>query len=129
MSVAIKVRRVLLASAARTVATACPQQTDDVLQYVRLYLNITVASGLGGLQPIIRGYDRVSGASVALSTGGTAIVATGLYVYEFMPTAQAKAGNVEETLSRMIPCVWDVNVAVGDSSSYTYSLSAELFPG
>lgn len=120
------VQRSLLASAARTVATACPVQNDSGARALRLYLNITVASGTGGLQPIIRGYDKISGATVNLTTGGAAIVATGCYCYELALSVGAAAGNVKECVSKAAPVQWDVSVAVGDASSYTYSLSAEV---
>lgn len=123
----VKNTRVLLASAARTAITACPKQADPFCIGVRLYLSVTAASGTGGLQPIVRAYDRVSGNSVALSTGGTAITATGTFVYEFYPNAAAAANNVKEAISRVLPALWDVSVTHGDGSSYTYSISCEVF--
>ena len=123
-----KTQRALLPSAARTATTACAQQTDRTQQVVRLYLNVTVASGTGGLQPQIRGYDRISGGAVALTTGGAAVTATGLYVYEMTYTPNAAAGNVKESVGRFLPVLWDVNVVHGDGSSYTYSLSCEVGP-
>lgn len=118
----------LLESAARTATQATPKQQHYACKAIRLYLNITVASGTGGLQPVIRGYDLISGATVSLSTGGTAIVATGCYVYEMGLglLSTAKQGNIEECQNRPAPVQWDVNVVAGDSSSYTYSLSAEV---
>ena len=123
-----KVQRALLASAARTASTACAQQADSIQQFVRLYLNVTAASGTGGLQPQIRGYDKISGSAVAITTGGAAIQATGLYVYELVSSANAAAGAVKESLARFLPVQWDVNVVHGDGSSYTYSLSCEVAP-
>jgi hypothetical protein len=118
----------LLESAARTATVASAKQQHFSARAIRLYLNITVASGTGGLQPIIRGYDLISGTAVNLSTGGTAIVATGCYVYELGLglLSTAKQGNIEECQNRPAPVQWDVSVAVGDASSYTYSLSAEV---
>ena len=124
----VKSRRVLLASAARTVATACPKQDDRIGKIVRLYLDVTAASGTGGLQPQIRGYDKISGNAVALTAGGTAITATGTYCYEMGLAEGTSSGNVKECVLRPLPEVWDVNVVVGDASSYTYSLSAEIIP-
>ena len=129
MSVHIKARRILLPSAARTVATACLVQRDEVQQYCRVYLNVTAASGTGGLTGVFRGYDKVSGLPVALSAGGAAVTAAGMYVYEMMPYPSAPAGAVKETVGRMLPVVWDFALAVGDASSYTYSVSCEVMPG
>ncbi len=122
------VQRSLLPSAARTATVACAVQNEATARALRLYLNITAASGTGGLQPIIRGYDKISGATVNLSTGGTAIIATGCYCYEMGLglLSTAKQGNIEECQNRPAPVQWDVSIAVGDASSYTYSLSAEI---
>jgi hypothetical protein len=119
----------LLPSAARTATVASAKQQHFSCRAIRLYLNVTVAvAGTGGLQPIIRGYDLVSGTAAPLSTGGTAIVATGLYVYEMGLglLSTAKVGNVEECQNRPAPVEWDVSITVGDATSYTYSLSAEV---
>ena len=119
----------LLESAARTVTIACPKQQHYACRAIRLYLSVTVAvAGTGGLQPIIRGYDLISGNTVSLSTGGTAIVAVGTYVYEMGLglLSTAKQGNIEECQNRPAPVQWDVSIAVGDATSYTYSLSAEV---
>jgi len=123
-----KARRQLLASAARTATTATVKFTDRWAKVLRLYLNVTVASGTGGLQPQVRGYDPVSGNAVAISAGGTAIVATGTYVYEIGLAEGTTVGNVKECVLRPLPDVWDVNVVAGDGSSYTYSLGAEIIP-
>ncbi len=124
----LKTQRVLLISAARTASTASAKAFDASQQYIRLYLNVTAASGTGGLQPQIRGYDKISGAAVAITTGGAAIIATGLYVYELVSSGNVAAGAVKESLSRFLPVAWDVQVVHGDASSYTYSLSAEVAP-
>jgi hypothetical protein len=129
MASAIKTQRILLASLPRTATVACLKQTDAVEQYCRVYVNVTAASGTGGLTCQFRGYDRVSGAAVALSTGGAALTATGLYVFEMMPNSQAAAGNVKETVGRMLPYQWDFQITAGDGSSYTYSVSSEVLPG
>jgi len=120
------VQRTLLPSAARTVATACPVQNEVTARALRLYLSVTAASGTGGLQPIIRGYDKVSGNTVSLSTGGTAIVAVGTYCYEMGLGIGAASGNIKECQNRPAPVQWDVNVVAGDGTSYTYSLSVEV---
>ena len=123
-----KARRQLLASGARTASTATAKFTDRWAKIVRLYLNVTVASGTGGLQPQVRGYDAISGNAVALTTGGAAITATGTFVYEMGLAEGTAAGNVKECVLRPLPEVWDVNVVHGDGSSYTYSISAEVIP-
>ena len=131
----IKTTRVLLTMAARTATVASAKFIDRAQQFCRLYVNVTVASGTGGLTVQLRGYDPVSlepgntPAGAFLNGGGTAITATGGYVIELLLTAGSIVGGVHDSVARMLPCTWDVNVGVGDASSYTYSISCEVFPG
>jgi hypothetical protein len=128
-STAPKTRRSLLASAARTATATSILQKDATQQCIRAYLNITVASGAGGLKLFFQGVDLVSGVAANLNGGGAAQTATGIYVYELMPNNSVAAGNVIETAGRALPCVWQVQVTAADSSSYTYSVGVEVFPG
>jgi hypothetical protein len=122
----VRTQRVLLEPAARTATTACVQQVDKHHRSVRVYLNVTAASGTGGLKVLIRGYDKF-GNPAALTGGGlTAITATGIYVYELMPYAGESVGAVQETQGRLLPVQWDVQVTHADGSSYTYSLCADV---
>jgi hypothetical protein len=126
----ITASRILLRSAARTLATACPQQLETAQQSLRLYLHVTVASGTGGLTLQVRGYDKASGATAILLVASAAVIATGMYVYELLAGSSSEAvGDVKDAVSRPLPATWDVNIAVGDSSSYTYSLGADLSAG
>ena len=68
-------------------------------------------------------------ALTSMIAGGAAQTATGIYVYEMMPNNSVAAGNVIETAGRALPCVWDIQVTHGDSSSYTYSVGVEVFQG
>ena len=125
----VKTARILLPSLARTVATASKQVTDPMMQCARFYLNITAASGTGGLTLQLRGYDKASGAAVVLDAN-SAIITTGLFAFEVMAFARTGApAGVKASLGCLLPYTWDVNIAVGDASSYTYSLSVELMPG
>jgi hypothetical protein len=116
----------LLKSQARTAATASPQQTSYVAHTARFYLNVSAASGTGGLTFQLRGYDKESGLSVVLFADTAAITATGTYVFEIAPSVGAASSGRRAVLSAFLPVTWDVNIAVGDASSYTYSLSAEI---
>ena len=123
----LKKRAVLLASAARTADAFSAKFKDEYATGVRLILSVTAASGTGGLTPRVRAYDPVSGNTVEISQGGAAVIAVGTYAYEVFPaTTSAPAGSVKEVVSRVLPVVWDVRVAAGDASAYTYSLSAEI---
>ena len=125
----VKARRTLLPLAARTAQTVAtnPDNPDRDSVGARLYLNVTAASGTGGLKCIIRGYDNVSGLPVNITAGGALVTATGTYCYEMYPGMPAAiAGGVLERSGSVLPMDWDVLVTVGDASSYTYSLSAEV---
>jgi hypothetical protein len=131
-------QRILLRSAARTVATATsgvlnavsngnslpigPQMEYDMLT-ARFYLRVSAASGTGGLTLQLRGWDKASGLSVVIAADATPITAVGLYFYEVGP-ADVNT-NARFTLNSFMPVQWDVNIAVGDATSYTYSLSME----
>jgi hypothetical protein len=92
----------------------------------RFYLNVTAVSGTGGLTFHLRAYDPASGSTITLASDGSAITATGLYVFEIWPSGTTTAaGNRRLALQLMLPLNYDVNITVGDSSSYTYSLSVE----
>jgi hypothetical protein len=126
----ITASRILLRSAARTVATACPKQLETSQQSLRVYLNVTAASGTGGLTLQVRGYDKASGNTAILLVAAAAVTATGMYVYEMLAgSASTGEGDVKHTAARPLPATWDINIAVGDASSYTYSVGADLSAG
>lgn len=116
----------LLASAARTATTSSAAQTNRNAHGVMIFLNITIASGLGGIKIRLLGRDPVSGADVFLNADPTPITATGLYAYELYPAAGtagvAGAGNVQQRTQAVLPRTWLVQVTHMDASSYTYSV-------
>lgn len=123
-----KARRALFGSAARTATVTSTRQKDRYSTGARFYLIVSAASGTGGLKVIVRGYDAY-GNAFAITAGGTAVTATGSYVYELNPGDQTTGGatSVQESAARPLPMEWDVQVTHGDSSSYTYALTAEVF--
>lgn len=126
MSSTVKTSRILLPSLARTADTASLQQTDIQASALRLYLNVSVAPGAGGLLVVIRGYDKISGNTVELSGGGMPITQVGCVAFEMATAPDPATGQIWETISRAVPFQWDVIVKHMDGSSYTYSLSAEI---
>lgn len=122
----------LLASAARTTSTASSSQTNHGNAGILLWLNITVASGTGGLTLYIQGFDPVSGAAVLLNAAPTAIIATGTYAYELRPGATtagaAGTGRVQQRTAASLPRTWRIEVIHGNGSSYTYSVGYALIP-
>lgn len=120
----------LLPSAARTVATSSALVDNIASRGVIVILAISAASGAGGLQVKIQGLDPVSGNFYQLNASPTAIIAAGTYAYEIFPgsstAGSAGDGLVNQRVSGLLPKTWRVTVAVGDSSSYTYSLTAVM---
>lgn len=123
-----RVQRKLLESAARTATTSSDTFTDYFAFGVRLILNVTDASGDGGLTVLVDALDSFNDdAAVSINTGGTAITAAGTYAYDIYPNAASAAGNIKDAASRQLPVRWRARVKHADSSSYTYSLTAEVF--
>lgn len=114
----------ILASAARTVATTTPNQTNYNARGVIIFLNVTLASGTGGLTVRINGIDPVSGVVRGIPTAPTIVTAVGHYNYVVYPGA---SGGVVSAVSALIlPRSWTLQVSVGDASSYTYSVGYSL---
>jgi hypothetical protein len=118
---------VLLASAARTATTTASGPTNHNARGVVVFLNVTAASGTGGLQVTLRAVDPVSGASFQLNATPAAVVATGQYAYELYPGASgAAAGSVQQRTAAALPRRFELTVVHGDASSYTYSAGYAL---
>jgi len=128
----LKTARQLLPSLPRTATTASAVQKDSSASALRAYLNVTDAAGDGGLTVVFSGVDPVSGNQVALSAGGTPVVAPGTYCYEMTPYisqdsfGNSSAGNVMESVARAVPFQWTVTVQHADDSAYVYSLAVEI---
>lgn len=119
-------RRLLLASAARTATTSSPALRNRYHRGIHLVLDVTAASGTGGLTLKVQQVDRDTGKTVDLLVDGSAITATGTYGFQ-MALSEGAAGNgIRAAASRALPTDWQVTVTHGDTSSYTYSLSATL---
>jgi hypothetical protein len=114
----------LLASAARTASTASAAQNNQNGKGLTLVLNISAASGTGGLTVQFQVQDPVSGTWKTIAAATTAQTATGTYMYHFYPAATGSGNNFTQLWSIGVPQTWRVNVSAGDSSSYTYSLAA-----
>ena len=115
-----------LVSAARTATTDSPDITIGNHRGIIIYLNITAASGTGGLQVVYRGKDSISGNYVNFANLPTAITATGTTAYVFYPGASSAAGNIKAATADPISHVGNIHVVAVDSSSYTYSVSYAL---
>lgn len=117
----------LLQSGARTTAYQSSILEADTEAGVMVFVDVTAASGTGGLTLRINAHDQVSGNAVALNTAPTAITATGTYTYALYPFG-AISGNVTQATSAYLPRLFSISVSVGNSTSYTYSLGYCLLP-
>lgn len=115
----------LLSSAARTATTASADVNSVNLRGITVVLNVTAASGTGGLTLKIQGKDPLSGNYVDLLSATTPVTAVGTYTYVVYPGASL-AGGVIQVSSLPLPRIFRVQVVHGDGSSYTYSVGASL---
>lgn len=110
----------ILASAARTAQTNSAQQLNYNARGVTLYLNITAASGTGGLGVDLILVDPVSGNSVRINPTPTLKTTIGLSIYQYYPGIAT--GIIAQANLLALPRIWYAIVEAGDASSYTYSL-------
>lgn len=114
----------LAASAARTAAFQSADQVNYRHRGLLLFMNITAASGTGGLKPSLLLKDQLSGVYFLLWQNGTFQTGTGFFTWAFYPGASGGAISVGSV--GFLNSIWAVAVAVGDATSYTYSISADV---
>lgn len=121
----------LLASAARTANGVSATMTNWNESALLLSLDVTVASGTGGLDVRLIAPPPVGSGSPALDVPSTTLITTtGNYLFLYgMSLANGgpvSGSQVYKTSDVMVPRTWSVIVTTGDSSSYTYSLGYSL---
>jgi hypothetical protein len=116
----------LLASAARTASITSPSITNYNAKGLLVFLSVEAASGTGGLQIVVLAINPGSGGWDGITTPTSPITGTGEFVWIIYPGATTAVNDVKGASSVPIPREWAVAVVVGDSSSYTYSLSYSL---
>lgn len=117
----------LLASAARTVLSASAIQKNHNGRGVQVTLDVSAASGTGGLQLVIQNIDPATTYAFTLTPTPTAVTVAGTYIYELYPGIGASAsGLVVQRTSGLLPRSWRIAVLHGDASSYTYSVGYSL---
>lgn len=112
----------LLASLARTTGPSSPIQTNYNAKGVIIFLNVTAASGTGGLAVNINAVDPITGGQYGLNVSPAAVTAVGEYMYVLYPGATSSGNGVKQSTALPLPRQWQVYVSVGDASSYTYSI-------
>lgn len=117
-----------LASAPRTATTASAEIVNYNGSAILWYLNVTAASGTGGLQAAIQIKDPVSGVYSNLSGLPTAVIATGQKAYGVWRGAGA-GGGLTNAYNVVLPRTFRINVTHGDASSYTYSVGYSIING
>lgn len=113
----------LLASAARTATTRSATQTNHNARGAFVFLNVTAASGTGGLQLRWLVADPVSGTLPYMNAAPTAITTVTTAVYIVYPGG---AGVGAQAVNMPLPRSWAIEVQHADASSYTYSVGYAL---
>lgn len=120
------VEGVALASAARTASTASPDITNHNARGIMVMLDVTAASGTGGLQVRVQAKDPVSGNYLGINSAPTAITAVGMRVYVLYPGANTTNTGIAQVSGQLVPRTFRIFVSHGDGSSYTYSVGYAL---
>lgn len=102
----------------------CKAETEAGILVV---LDVTAASGTGGLTLRINAHDLAGSVAVPLNSAPTAVTGTGTTSYVLYPFG-AVAGSVTQATSFYLPRQFSITVTHGDSSSYTYSVGYCLLP-
>ena len=122
------IREHIVTNTNRTTQFDSNDMINDWWQKLILVMEVTAASGTGGLRLRLQGKIPGGGNFFPLNEDAPFVTATGTYVYLWYPGAdigQSQA-NVVQAQSVMIPSVWRFSVEVGDASAYSYSISAFL---
>lgn len=113
----------LLASAARTANTSSPVQTNFNARGVAIWLNVTAASGTGGVALSPEVIDPVSGTVKGLLPAQGVQTTTGCSWVIIYPGLTSQYGGLTcNVYSLALPRDWQLTVQHSDASSYTYSV-------
>lgn len=124
----------LLASAARTTTTSCAEFDASGYRAILVFLNVSVASGTGGLIARLDHYDPVTGTWFSgpyVPSAPKTITGPLLCIFGSGPAVGSNSA-VNASLTGFIGAVLSsrmrVSVLANDASSYTYSVGFELIP-
>lgn len=113
-------------SATRTSTATSSDLTNYNHRGIYILLNVTSASGTGGLQIRVMAKNSNSVVYTQINTLPTAITAAGSYVVQVYPSIDNVNSNITQTISQTIPRTFRLDVVHGDASNYTYSLSVDF---
>ncbi|HTU90069.1 MAG TPA: hypothetical protein VMF69_08225 [Gemmataceae bacterium] len=109
-------------------STSVVSSSDQNNPYWRgcvIYLNISQASGTGGLGINLQYKDPVSGNYDTVWQSPTAKTTVGLFCYLIYPST----GLITDTggaADAVLPRTWRIQIAPQDSSTYTFSVGASM---
>ena len=113
---------VLLASAARTAATTSETRLNSDYRGCHIIIDVTADPATASITPTIQGFDTVSGKYYTLLVGN-AISAVGTTILRIYPGLSASANVIANDI---LPSKFRISMAVADTDSITYSVSASL---
>jgi len=116
----------LLASAERTATTTSSVIVNYNAKFLVVFVNITVASGTGGLRVGIRSVDPVTAVATQVNTFMSPRTTTGVLFHQLALGLGAATGNVSDNTNALVPRQFSIQIAHSDSSSYTYSVGYSL---
>lgn len=128
--VRVPVSGTALASAARTATTITGNITCAGYKGIIVYLNVTAASGTGGLTPRLFGVEPTTGAVATSASASTAATSVGTRIFHFGPgVGTVNGGTVAWGAAAVcLGSQFQIQVLHGDATSYTYSVTYELIP-
>ncbi len=118
-----------LTSAARTATTQSTDISCIGFTGIIVAINVTVASGTGGLKARIRYKDNVLASYPTISESSLSITATGTWVYLHAPGAGTTVSAILGNHGSAAGCLTDtcrIEIVHGDATSYTYSVTYTL---
>jgi hypothetical protein len=115
-----------LASATRSATVDCPDMDTPGYRGVLVSLNVTAASGTGGLRVQLFWRDPASGVAQQLNNNNAPIAATGQNVHLFYPAACDAGVGIYVRWNTVLPRTWFARIQHGDGSNYTYSVGYAL---
>lgn len=115
----------LLSSSARAATTASGLQTNYNSSRVHVIVDVTSITDTPSVEPVIQGYDSLSGKyyEILRGTAITSVTGTGTYVFKVGPGLTPSAGAVA---ADFLPRSWRVNMEHADADSITYSVAANV---
>ncbi len=114
---------VVFPSAQRTATITSASIDNPTAKGIVIFLNVTQASGTGGIQVNLLNVDPASGNAVSFLGPEPRVTGMGLSAYTYYPgfTTGAGGGN-----SGVVTRTFQIQVIHNDSSNYTYSVGISL---